>query len=190
MDKYFAPTVSCSAPVVPTDAHISNQSASVYLEGTKVTFQCDNVSHAVLTTMCHANGNWCPPPSELACNPSGIYINYHNSSLLNYAITIIPLTANVKKVLSNSSQVILAAFICSFVFFLLGVLVGALCHRWARVFIKPCNIKHSLNGTVHKHPPPTDTQAAAAPIVYEEVTSDSPPGQKIELKENVAYGPI
>ena len=73
LDKYFALTVSCSAPAVPTDTHISYQSASVYLEGTKVTFQCDNVSHAILTTVCHADGNWSPPPSELDCNPSGIH---------------------------------------------------------------------------------------------------------------------
>ena len=90
--------------------------------------------------------------------------------------------------LSTSTQVIFAAVICSFVFFLFGILVGALCHRWAIVFIKPCNIKHS-NETIHEHPH-TDTPAAGSPVVYEEVTSVSPSGQKIELKENVAYGPI
>ena len=92
--------------------------------------------------------------------------------------------------LSTSSQVILAAVICSFTFFLFGILVGALCHRWATVFIKPRNIKHSwTNETIHEHPH-TDTPAAGSPVVYEEVTSVSPSGQKIELKENVAYGPI
>ena len=99
---------------------------------------------------------------------------------------------DVPKVLSTSSQIILTAVICSFVFFLFGILVGALCHRWARVFTKPCtsDIKHS-NGTIHEHPSPTDTPAdTAAPVVYEEITSDSSSRQKIELKENVAYGPI
>ena len=54
---------------------ISNQSASVYvyLEGTKVIFQCNNVSHTELTTTCHADGSWRPPPSELDCTTSGIY---------------------------------------------------------------------------------------------------------------------
>ena len=70
----FTPTVSCIAPTVPTNAHISNQTSIVYIEGTKVTFQCDNVSHTALTTVCQADGNWNPPPSELDCNPSGRYI--------------------------------------------------------------------------------------------------------------------
>jgi hypothetical protein len=103
------------------------------------------------------------------------------------------LTADVKKVLSSSSQVILTAVICSFVFFFLGVLVAVFCHHWGRVFIKPCysagDIKCS-NGKRHEHPSPTDRPADDAPVVYEEVTTDSRSRQKIELEENVAYGHI
>ena len=69
VDKNFTLTVSCIAPTVPTNAHISNQSSGVYILGTKVTFQCDNASHAALTTVCQADGNWTPPPSELDCIP-------------------------------------------------------------------------------------------------------------------------
>ena len=71
LEKYFAPTVFCSAPTVPINANISDHSDSIYLEGEKVTFQCDDVSHTVLTIVCHSDGNWSPPPSELDCNPSG-----------------------------------------------------------------------------------------------------------------------
>ena len=63
----FLYIVSCTAPVIPIDAHISDQSASIYQEGANVTFQCDNVSNAMLTTVCHANGNWSPLPSQLDC---------------------------------------------------------------------------------------------------------------------------
>ena len=104
----------------------------------------------------------------------------------------IPLiTADVKKVLSCSSQTILTSVICSFVFFFLGVLVGVLCHRWGRVFVKPCtgDIKRS-SGKRREHPSPSDTPADDAPVVYEEVTTDSHTRQKIELEENVAYGHI
>ena len=96
--------------------------------------------------------------------------------------------ANVKKVLSTSSQLILTAVICSFVFLFLGVLIGLLCHRWSRVFVKPCasDIKHS-NRKRREHPSPTDTPADDAPVVYEEVTTDSHSRQEIELEENVAY---
>jgi hypothetical protein len=75
------------------------------------------------------------------------------------------------------------------VFFFLGVLVGVLFHRWGRIFVKPCtgDIKRS-NGKRHEHPSPTDAPADDAPVVYEEVATDSHPGQRIELEENIAYG--
>ena len=100
-------------------------------------------------------------------------------------------TADVKKVLSCSSQIVLAAVICSFAFFFLGILVGVLCHHWGRVFVKPCtgDIKCS-NGKRREHSSPSDTPADDVPVVYEEVTTDSYSPQKIELEENVAYGHI
>jgi hypothetical protein len=77
------------------------------------------------------------------------------------------------------------------VFFFLGVFVGVLCYHWGRVFIKPCtsDIKHS-NGKRCEHPSPTNTPADDAPVVYEEVATDSHSRQNIELEENVAYGHI
>ena len=111
--------------------------------------------------------------------------NYTTTIILNLATVTV--TTDVKKVLSSSSQTILSTVVCSFVFFFLGVLVGVLCHRWGRVFIKPCtgDIKRS-NGKRREHPSPTDTPADDAPVVYEEVTTDSHSRQKIELEENVA----
>ena len=99
--------------------------------------------------------------------------------------------ADTRNVLTTvRSQVITTAVICSFVFFLIDVLVGALCHHWATVFTKSCNLKHP-SGAISTHTP-TDTPDLVAPIpvVYEEVAHVSHSGQKIELKENVAYGPI
>ena len=56
--------------------------------------------------------------------------------------------------------------------------------------MKPCTDDHS-NGKIHgEHSVPADTVADVAPVVYEEVSSGSRSGQKIELQENVAYGPI
>ena len=76
-------------------------------------------------------------------------------------------------------------------FLFLGALVGVLCHRWGRVFIKPCtgDITHS-NEMISEHPSPSDTPADDAPVAYEEVTTDSHSQQNIELEENVAYGHI
>ena len=66
-----APIAFCSAPIVPTDAHINDQSTGFYSEGTNITIQCDDVPHAEpLTIVCHADGIWRPPPSELDCTAS------------------------------------------------------------------------------------------------------------------------
>jgi hypothetical protein len=47
-------------------------------------------------------------------------------------------------------------------------------------FVKPCtgDIKRS-NGKRREHPSPTDTPADDAPVVYEEVTTDSHSEQKL-----------
>ena len=99
--------------------------------------------------------------------------------------------ADIRNVLTNSGQIIITAVTCSFVFFLIGILVGALCHRWATVFIKPCNVKHP-NGAHTPTVPDKPDPIAPSPVVYEEVASDSLSGQNkiIEVKENIAYGPI
>ena len=68
-------------------------------------------------------------------------------------------------------------------FFFLGVLVGVLCHRWGRIFVKPCSgdVKHS-KGKRREHPSPSNTPTDDAPVVYEEVTTDSHSSQEIEPK--------
>ena len=81
---------------------------------------------------------------------------------------------------------LITAIICSLVCFLLGVLIGALVHHCVTV---RCVHKKSHELSSRSHTPPT----SATPVVYEEITKDSPPtsrGKDIELKENVAYGPI
>ena len=68
--------VFCSAPVVPTNARISNQSNinGIYLEGTNITFLCDNGSQTLLTSTCYINRNWSPSPSKLDCSHTGIQL--------------------------------------------------------------------------------------------------------------------
>ena len=71
-----------------------------------------------------------------------------------------------RKVLSSSNQIIIVAcFICCFVF-LVGIFIGALCHHWARILMK--------NKEVHTPPP----------------TGDSEVTEAIKLADNIAYGPI
>ena len=88
--------------------------------------------------------------------------------------------------LSTASQVIITAIICSVVFLLLGMFLGALFYHCAAVRYKRKVSTHDCSAP----PPPT-----SAPAIYEEVSPDSPTGRKkndniIELNENVAYGPV
>ena len=76
---------------------------------------------------------------------------------------------------------IITAVVCSLVFFTLGMLVGVLCLHCATVV----RVRKSKNSS----PTPPATSIA---VVYEEVSPDTNTGTKsdIELKDNVAYGPI
>ena len=80
----------------------------------------------------------------------------------------------------------MAAFLLLLIIiFLLGMLLGALLHRWI-------NNQHTRRFNLSNN---NDTsQAALGPVVYEEVSHDSHIEKNnnitVELKENVAYGPL
>lgn len=79
---------------------------------------------------------------------------------------------------SATSQVLIIAIVCSFAVFILGMLLGALLHYWATV--RCVHISSS-----HRSTP----QVATVPVIYEEV-SHSERKSDIELKNNIAYGPV
>ena len=74
------------------------------------------------------------------------------------------------------------AVVCSLVFLVIGVLVGALCGHWTTLYKLD---KQKQPGSISNGEP---TQPAALVPVYEELASHE--GKHIELKENVAYGPF
>ena len=86
--------------------------------------------------------------------------------------------------LSAAIQVLITAIVCSLVFFILGMLVGALFHYRATV---RCVCKFKQSSSNSPTPP-----AASAPVVYEELSPDSQSGRKcdVELKDNLAYGSV
>ena len=85
-------------------------------------------------------------------------------------------------ILSVSSQVLITATVCCIALFILGLLVGVLCHHCA---IVRCVWKSKQSPNNSFTPP-----ATSPPVVYEEVSPDSHSGKKcdIELKDNLAYG--
>ena len=79
---------------------------------------------------------------------------------------------------------LITAIVCSLVFFTLGMLVGALFHYWTTI---RCSHKLKRSSSNSSTPP-----ATSVPVVYEEVSPKSHSGRKsdIELKDNLAYGPV
>ena len=82
------------------------------------------------------------------------------------------------KSLSTAATTAIAAIVCSLVTFITGALCGAL--------LTVCISRWNKKGRSSKPAPNTQEQQQAA-VVYEEVDTQS---KKIELKENVAYGPV
>ena len=82
------------------------------------------------------------------------------------------------KSLSTAAAIASTAIVCSLVMFITGALCGAL--------LTVCIIRWNKKERSSKPAPNTQKQQQAA-VVYEEVDTQS---KKIELKENVAYGPV
>ena len=100
------------------------------------------------------------------------YLSFHT----NLSSSI--LTPVSDKSLSTAATAAITAVVCSLVMFITGALLGAL--------ITVCISRWNTKGRSSK--PASNTQEhQQAAVVYEEVDTQS---KKIELKENVAYGPM
>ena len=104
--------------------------------------------------------------------------NYLLFVFVNFYYVHLIFTPAPDKSLSTAATAAIAAIVCSLVTFITGTMCGAL----LTVCINPWNKKgHS------SEPAPNTQEQQQAAVVYEEV---DPRRQKIELKENVAYGPV
>ena len=101
-----------------------------------------------------------------------MYFAYHSILLTSLLISV------SDKSLSTAATVAITAVFCLLVAFTTGTLCGAL--------ITVCINRWNKKGRGSKPAPNTQEQQQAA-VVYEEV--DTLRSQKIELKENMAYGP-
>ena len=99
------------------------------------------------------------------------YLVYYSIVL---SLILIPIP---DKSLSTVATATITAVVCSLVTFITGALCGAL--------LTVCIIRCNKKGRSSKPAPNAQEQQQAA-VVYEEV---DPQSKKIELKENVAYGP-
>ena len=98
--------------------------------------------------------------------------------LIQYNIQLI-LTPAPEKNLSTATAVAISAVVCSLVVFIAGTVCGVL----LTVCISRWNKKRRSS-----KPAPNTQEQQQTVVVYEEV--DTLKSQKIELEQNVAYGPV
>ena len=94
--------------------------------------------------------------------------------------------------LSTRSQVIIIIIAAVVVILVVILFIGALCFRCVILFKKShnLNLRHPI-GAGHNPPPINKPAAPVSPVMYEEIdlsSADSPSRQKIDLRENDAYG--
>ena len=143
--------------------------------GSKIFYQCQSGFLPVgrRTLLCGEDGRWDPEPQDLC---TGKRLTSYLLMLHCYPQSILTPTAD--KSLSTSATVAITAVLCLLVAFIAGTVCG--------VLLTVCISRWNKKGHSSKPAPNTQEQQQAA-AVYEGVDTLS---KKIELKENVAYGPV
>ena len=100
------------------------------------------------------------------------YLSFH-TNLSSSNLTLVP-----DRSLSTAAAAAIAGIVCLLVAFITGTMCGAL--------LTVCISRWNKKGRSSKPAPNTQEQQQAV-VVYEEVDTQN---KEIELKENVAYGPV
>ena len=168
-----ASTIVCGALSFSSGVTVEQFSSTIV--GSELFYQCQPgfLPEGRRTLLCGGDGRWSPDPQSLCTGNVSRYIAYHSILLTSLLISV------SDKSLSTTATVAIAAIVCSLVTFVAGTLCGAL--------ITVCISRWNKREHSSKPAPNTQEQQQAV-VVYEEV--DTLRSQKIELKENMAYGPV
>ena len=168
-----APSFSCGVTVEPFCSTIV---------GSEIHYQCRPgfLPEGRRTLLCGGNGMWNPDPQDLCTGNHLFRLPSHFillTWLLYFPFSILFSASDTS--LSTAATVAITAVLCLLVAFVAGVL----CCGLVTVCISRWNNKgHSSN-------PASNIQKRQQPVPEYEVV-DTMQNQKIELKENVAYGPV
>ena len=146
--------------------------------GSKIFYQCQSGFLPVgrRTLLCGEDGRWNPEPQDLC---TGKRLTSYLLMLHCYAQSTLTPTAD--KSLSTSAAVAITAVVFLLVAFIAGTVCGAL--------VNVCISRWNKKGRSSKPAPNTQEQQQRA-VVYEEVDTLQSQKIELELKENVAYGPV
>ena len=141
--------------------------------GSEIVYRCQSgfLPEGRRTLLCGEDGRWDPDPQRL-CTGITCFIIPIISPLTSLLISV------SDKSLSTAAVTAITAVVCSLATFVAGAVCG--------VLLTVCISRLNKKRRGSKSAPNTQEQQQAA-VVYEEVDTKI---KKIELKENVAYGPV
>ena len=166
-------TASCGIPETHNSVNYSKYNST--MEGSTVSFRCTDVllQDEIFTTMCLKNASWIPNP-VLQCSRPGIMETIYNLTCIYKSLEIMPYIFIVSEALSGDGKIAVASSITVFIvtsilFFIIGCLCGLFCRRERKA---------------------AENKVAKKQIPYYDDVVLKQHEQVLELKDNVAYGPV
>ena len=140
--------------------------------GSEIVYQClpGFLPEGRMTSVCGEDGRWNPDPQGL-CIGNLFCLSFHPFDLTSYTLVS-------DKTLSTTATAAITTIISSLVTFIAGTVCG--------VLLTVCISRWNKKRLISKPTPNTEEQQQTA-VVYEEADIQN---TKIELEENVAYGPV
>ena len=186
----LAAAADCGVPLVDSNVMLDYSST---LEGSVLTLICENdtsrsTDKEIASVTCHSSGNWIPDPTQFTCSPSTTVPSGTETSPL---ISVV-LTGSANLIAAISSIMIIMCAVSSIVFLSIGYACGwfSLKHKQSRT--RKAASDH--DSSVEENTGPSEgSQLPPTPgPLYEELQQRSTPEHQdlVELKENIAYGPI
>ena len=153
------------------------------IANSEIVYQCQTglLQEGRRTLLCGGDGRWNPDPQSLCTGKDPITFRRCNAFTYPFYLSVhtnLFLTPVPDKSLSTAATVAITTIVCSLVAFIAGTVCGAL--------TTVCISKRSKKRCGSKPAPNTQEQQQTV-AVYEEVDTLS---KKIELEQNVAYGPV
>ena len=178
----LASAIVCGAPSFSSGVAVEPFCSTIM--GSEIHYQCQPgfLPEGRRTLLCGGNGMWNPDPQDL-CTGNLFRLPSHFILLTSLLICSIFLSSILVSAPDSTLSTAATAAITAVLCLLIAFVAGVLCCGLVTVCIS------RLNNKGHSSNPASNIQKQQQPFPeHEEV--DTMQNQKIELEENVAYGPV
>ena len=179
----------CGVPLVDSNVKLDYNST---LEGSVLTLTCENASsrstdEEIVSVTCHNSGNWIPDPTQFTCSPPTTVPSGTETSPL----TTVMLTGSANLIAAVSSTMTIVCAVSSIVFLSIGYACGWFSQKHRQSRTSKATFDSSAEENISTANEGSQLPPTPGPL-YEELQQRSTPEHQdlVELKENVAYGPI